>query len=410
MRTTLGTNVSKSSSPAQTEAVARARDLLENGATGVVLLDSSRGSGAGRRSFLAANPYQTLTETPSGFLVNNRHVDPLEWLVETARTAPFLAGVLGFELAWLLDRVHTPHRAVMPRVWAAAYDDVLEFPEDDRPAMPVELRGTDFEAPNHAEYEDAVRSCIESIYAGELFEINFTGRFKGRWPHRPFDLYEAMRSGATGQYFAFFDLGDQHIVSVSPEQFLTIRDQKIVTRPIKGTRRRGTTADEDQRMMSELAQSPKDRAENIMIVDLMRNDLTRVCEKGTVVASRICDVETFAGLHHLVSTVEGRLAADLSPMEALLACFPAGSITGAPKLRSLEIIAERETEARGFYTGSAFYVRGDELDSSVMIRTAVLRDGTATYGAGGAVVADSLPAEERAEAHLKASVFSRWFQ
>ena len=214
---------------------------------------------------------------------------------------------------------------------------------------------------------------------------------------------------ASGEHFGYLRTPEFELASVSPERFLRVEaDGRVITRPIKGSMRRSDDADEDRSLAEALLASEKDRAENIMIVDLMRNDLTQVCKLGTVEATALCELESFAGIHHLVSTVEGVLEEGFDGLDALLASFPAGSITGAPKLRSIEYIANLEGSARGFYTGSLFYASSHgELDSSVLIRTAEIVDGKARYGAGGAVVADSDPERERLEALLKLAPLER---
>jgi para-aminobenzoate synthetase component 1 len=222
-------------------------------------------------------------------------------------------------------------------------------------------------------------------------------------------LYEALCEVASGEHFGYLQAPGFEVASVSPERFLRVDpDGHVSTRPIKGSMRRSDDPEEDRRLGERLLASEKDRAENIMIVDLMRNDLTQVCELGSVKATALCELESFAGIHHLVSTVEGALAPGFDALDALLASFPAGSITGAPKLRSIEYIANLEGSARGFYTGSLFYASSHgALDSSVLIRTAEILDGKARYGAGGAVVADSDPERERREALRKLAPLHR---
>jgi len=257
-------------------------------------------------------------------------------------------------------------------------------------------------------YPERVKACIDAIYAGELFEVNYAERFDAEWTHGGFALYEAMRAVATGDYFAYLDAGEFQVASVSPEQFLEVRDGVVRTRPIKGSCPRDEDPVIDRELGAQLLASEKDRAENIMIVDLMRNDLTRVCRVGSVVAEEICALESFAGIHHLVSTVTGVVEEGIEPLDVLLSCFPAGSITGAPKLRSVELIAAVEGSARGAYTGSMFYASAHgALDASVLIRTAELVGDQARYGAGGAVVAQSDPEGEWREALLKRALFDR---
>ncbi len=184
---------------------------------------------------------------------------------------------------------------------------------------------------------------------------------------------------------------------------MRVTDSEVETRPIKGTRPRGNTPDEERRRIAELAASPKDRAENVMIVDLLRNDLGRVCEYGTVRVPKVCQVETFEYVHHLVSEVRGRLAAGKTPLDLLRACFPGGSVTGAPKVRAMEIIAELEPTARGPYCGSLGYIGFDgTMDTNILIRTFTAGRGWLQFPVGGGIVADSDPEREYAETLDKA--------
>ena len=337
-------------------------------------------------------------------------VDPIEWL--TANHDGFLAGVLAYEFAWELLDVRAPRpRSDTPRCW------VGRFASRSR-VSPRRYRGrayiSDFACRiDRAAYEQAVASCVNAIYSGELFEINYTARFEGRWPGTPSELFAALNATSAGDHFGLLESDELVVVSASPESFVEVRDGRVVSRPIKGTRARALDDPvEDERRRRDLVCSEKDRAENVMIVDLMRNDLTRVCELGTVQATSICELKTYPGVHHLVSTVEGTIRDDVTPMEVLLRCFPAGSITGAPKLRAIELAAALEHDARGPYTGSMFVASPDELVANVLIRTATVRERTergigVEYGAGGAIVADSDPAAEWGEALAKCAPLRR---
>ena len=255
-----------------------------------------------------------------------------------------------------------------------------------------------------ARYMEQVLAAVEGVRCGDLFEVNYTERLEFAWPDSPMALYHGLRQVASGDYFGYLDAGPWQLLSVSPERFLGVDPTgQALTRPIKGSRARHDDPSLDQESGQALLASAKDHAENVMIVDLMRNDLTRVCALGSVQVTGLCQLESFAHIHHLVSTVRGQLVPECSPTDALLACFPAGSITGAPKLRALEYIAQLEASARGAYTGSLFYASSGGLDSSVLIRSVELRDGVARYGVGGAVVASSQPAAELEEAWLKAA-------
>jgi para-aminobenzoate synthetase component 1 len=187
-------------------------------------------------------------------------------------------------------------------------------------------------------------------------------------------------------------------VSASPERFVKVTDGEVETRPIKGTRPRGSTSEEDRRLAEELRLSAKDRAENVMIVDLLRNDLGRVCDFGSVRVPRVCEVESFRFVHHLVSEVRGRLRPDQTPLDLLRAAFPGGSVTGAPKVRAMEIIAELEPTARGPYCGCLGYIGFDgAMDTNILIRTFTAAQGWWQFPVGGGIVADSDPQREYEE-------------
>src|SRR4029077_14408782 len=212
----------------------------------------------------------------------------------------------------------------------------------------------------------------------------------------PLALHDRLRRRNPAPFAAFLDFGDVVVASSSPERFLCVQpDGRVETRPIKGTRPRGLGPEHDAALALALAESEKDRAENVMIVDLLRNDLSRVCRPGTVRVPELFALERYATVHHLVSTVVGDLEPGIDPLDLLRAAFPGGSITGAPKLRAMEIIAELEPSQRGIYCGSIGYwsVTG-ELDTSIAIRTATVRNGRVYFSAGGGIVAGSAPGKE----------------
>ena len=212
-----------------------------------------------------------------------------------------------------------------------------------------------------------------------------------------------LRERNPAPFAAYLNTGEVQIVSASPERFLELQGRQVETRPIKGTRPRGATPEEDRRLGAELLASEKDRAENVMIVDLLRNDLSRVCRDHTVLTPEICVLESFATVHHLVSTVTGELRPGLDAVDLLRATFPGGSITGAPKIRAMEIIAELEPTRRGPYCGAIGWLGGDGwMDTSITIRTYAIKDGMVAFQAGGGIVADSDPAAEYEETLDKA--------
>jgi len=252
-------------------------------------------------------------------------------------------------------------------------------------------------------YLAVVRRAIEYVHAGDCFQVNLSQRLLARLTEHPLELYGRLRERNPAPFAGYLDLGEFAVASASPERFLRVSRGDVETRPIKGTRPRGITPQEDRDRIADLVRSPKDRAENVMIVDLLRNDLGRVCEYGTVRVPRVCQVETFQYVHHLVSEVRGRLAAGKTPLDLLRACFPGGSVTGAPKVRAMEIIAELEPTTRGPYCGSLGFVGFDgSMDTSILIRTFTAGRGWVQFPVGGGIVADSDPQREYEETLHKA--------
>ena len=280
----------------------------------------------------------------------------------------------------------------------AGRGSVAESPAAVRP--PSHLRSSF----TRLEYLDAVARVRDYIVAGDIFQANISQRFEAPLVGTPWELYRRMRLHNAAPFAAYIDLPDAAIVSASPERFLSVDAEGLVeTRPIKGTRPRGIDAGDDAALGRALVHSAKDRAENLMIVDLMRNDLSRVCAPGTVRATELFALERYATVQHLVSTIVGRLAPGKDALDLVGAAFPGGSITGAPKLRAMEIIAELEPVARGIYCGAiGYWSLSGELDTSIAIRTAVACHGRVYFGAGGAIVADSDPEQEYRETLDKA--------
>jgi para-aminobenzoate synthetase component 1 len=253
---------------------------------------------------------------------------------------------------------------------------------------------------SQASYLAAIGRAKEYIAAGDIFQVNLSQRLSAPMTGSAYDLYGRLREINPAPFAAYLhlDRGDPAIVCSSPERFLRVRHGAVETRPIKGTRPRGLTPAEDARLAQELLTSGKDRAENVMIVDLERNDLGRVCRYGSVRARDLCALETYATVFHLVSTVEGDLHEGKTPWDLLRACFPGGSITGAPKVRAMQIIDELEPTRRGVYTGAIGYVSfAGDMDLNVVIRTFLVRDGRAHFQVGGGIVADSDPEAEYEE-------------
>ena len=252
-------------------------------------------------------------------------------------------------------------------------------------------------------YLDAVARVIAYVRAGDIFQANLSQRFQAPLMGTPLELYGRLRGRNPAPFSAYLDCGEFVVASSSPERFLRVQDGRVEARPIKGTRPRGTEPEEDAALAVALAESEKDRAENVMIVDLVRNDLSRVCRPGTVRAPELFTVEQYATVQHLVSTVVGDLEPGHDAWDLLRAAFPGGSVTGAPKVRAMQIISELEPTPRGIYCGAIGYwsVSG-AVDTSIAIRTCLVRDAQVCFHAGGGIVADSDPAEEYAETLDKA--------
>ena len=256
---------------------------------------------------------------------------------------------------------------------------------------------------SEADYLRAVERAIEYVYAGDVFQVNLAQRLLYPAHDDSVTLYLRLRRSNPAPFAGYFDLGDFQIVSSSPERFLKVSDRLVETRPIKGTRPRRALEEADLSAGEELCHSEKDRAENVMIVDLLRNDLSRVCDPKGVYVSQLCELETYAYVQHLVSAVRGELRDECMPIDLLRAAFPGGSITGAPKVRAMEIIAELEPTARGAYCGSLGYLGFDgSLDLSILIRTITAGRGWWQAPVGGGIVAQSDPRQEYEETWDKA--------
>jgi para-aminobenzoate synthetase component 1 len=368
------------------------------------------------------------------------------------------AGLLGYDLCHQLERLprprcdefEVPDLAIGLYDWVLAFDHVTRrawlistgFPELEsgrrqrratqrlvavrrqllrRPpaiaplqgqALPASILGSQWPVPTLAgltsnfdrpTYLDTVCRAIEYVHAGDCFQVNIAQRLLYPAVLPPLDLYRRLRERNPAPFAGYLDLGEFVVASASPERFLRVQDDVVETRPIKGTRPRGATSAEDHARREELLASAKDRAENIMIVDLLRNDLGRVCRYGSVRVLALCRLETYRTVHHLVSEVVGRLREGLGPVDLLRAAFPGGSVTGAPKVRAMEIIAELEPTARGPYCGSLGYLGFDgSMDASILIRTFTVGRGWVQFPVGGGIVADSVPEREYEETWHKA--------
>ena len=279
---------------------------------------------------------------------------------------------------------------------------------------PVAPHGPEVIALRHdlERYLDAVTACQQAIVEGETYEVNLTNQITVDASVDPWQAYRFLRRASPAPFGALLKIGDMHVLSTSPERFLRIgRDGVVESKPIKGTRPRGETPDRDEALREELRTSEKDRSESLMIVDLVRNDLARVAEVGSVRVPSLFDVESYATVHQLVSTITARLRPDASPVDCVRSAFPPGSMTGAPKIRTMRIIDRLEGAARGVYSGAlGYFSLSGAVDLSVVIRTAVVTPGRVDYGVGGAVVALSDPDGEYEETAVKATPLLGLFQ
>ena len=300
----------------------------------------------------------------------------------------------------LEDFVHgeeaAPRRARRPaaREKTAAARAVHERPFE--PLMPRE------------KFLDAVCRAKEAIFAGDIYQVVLSQRWTAPLDVDPFDVYRALRMLNPSPYLFYLETREAAIFGASPEMLVRCRGREVETRPIAGTARRGATPREDRELAAALLTDPKERAEHVMLVDLGRNDLGRVCEIGSVGVTRYATIERYSHVQHLVSEVRGTLAAGRTSSEALAACFPAGTLTGAPKIRAMEIIDELEGARRGFYGGGVGYLdAAGNLDVAIAIRMAVVEDGVCRVQAGAGIVADSIPEKEYREAEDKAAAILR---
>ena len=423
---------------------------------------ADRAHPAARYSFIAYHPFETIESWNGTVLVTNKDEqislkgNPFQivrdrlakWEVNApyrANTPPFqggAAGFFGYDLARKLEKL--PSKALSnpdaPEMAIGLYDKVVAFDHAEKKSYFIALASEEKDARlklNHFKnilkrpkekatpqqkpvswqsgftpdkYKKSVQKIIDYIRKGDIFQANLSQRFETILPEgfSAFDHYKNLRRVNPAPFAAYMNFGSLTLASASPERFLQVRGKQVETRPIKGTRPRLADAVLDQKMQSELLASSKDSAENIMIVDLLRNDLSKVCADDSVEVPELCKLESFARVHHLVSTVTGTLRDDKTPLDLLEACFPGGSVTGAPKVRAMEIIEELEPVRRGPYCGSMGYAGfNGTMDSNIAIRTLVYEGRKACFNVGGGIVADSNPAAEYQETLDKAAgVFS----
>lgn len=432
-----------------------------------ILLESAlRREHVGRFSFLTADPFQTLEIPRVTYGSNPLHALSDQLKQFTAETIPGLppfqggvAGLIGYEAGQIWERLPNPRLREFPTPdialgiydWVLAWDHVANrawlisqgFPETDsdarlhraeerlrqikeklhfsaetgwtshQPDLLKDDLAPQFPVAGHSEvtsnfcreaYLNAVRRAIEYIYAGDIFQVNLSQRLLAPLRDDPLDLYARLRSRNPAPFAGYLEHPSWVVASASPERFVRVEGGHVETRPIKGTRQRQAIPEADLFTGDELRESQKDHAENVMIVDLLRNDLSKVCRPGSIRVPDLCVVETYETVQHLVSEIRGELRSGMTGYDLLAAAFPGGSITGAPKVRAMEIIAELEPTARGPYCGSLCYLGFDgQMDSSILIRTFTVSRGWIQFPAGGGIVAQSDPESEYLETLHKAA-------
>jgi anthranilate synthase component 1 len=300
------------------------------------------------------------------------------------------------------------------RAYATAAETIAEVRARLAGPVPREERGegavgaTDREMPSfqsnmeRAEFEGMVARIVRYIHAGDAFQVVPSQRWSAEVPVQPFSIYRGLRAVNPSPYMYFLDFGDFQIVGASPEPLLTVSGRHVSTRPIAGTRPRGASPEEDRRIAGELLADEKERAEHVMLVDLGRNDLGRVCEYGSVKVEEMMEIEFYSHVMHIVSSVSGTLREEVGAMDALRSVLPAGTLSGAPKVRAMQIIDELEPVKRGGYGGAIGYLSyAGDLDTAIHIRTVVVKDGVAHVQAGGGTVADAKPEYEYEESVAK---------
>ncbi len=302
---------------------------------------------------------------------------------------------------WFIVVDHARGRSLLvssPHVTRIEHETVRQRLKEPAPALAPAAAGPISGNFSRSVYAAAIERIKSLIHDGDCYQVNLAQRFEVAFDGDPVSLYSHLRQSHPAPYSACLAFPKGQVLSYSPERFLRVRDRDVITEPIKGTRPRGDPEKEDRRLAAELRTSEKDRAENLMIVDLMRNDLGRCCETGSIHVKKLFELRSFPNVHHLVSLVAGRLRADVSAMDLIRACFPGGSITGAPKIRAMEIINELETSRRYAYCGAiGYYDYEGSMDTSLAIRTIVCAGGRVCFWGGGGIVADSDPRAEYQE-------------
>jgi anthranilate synthase component I len=334
----------------------------------------------------------------------------------------FYRGLIAFDHVqhrlWIVRNVYTEGSGSLRGKYNAAVQEIqktrsmLEVPiEREKPQKAARQNARRLKISSNvkrAEYLQAVRKAKQYIRAGDIFQVVISQRFSSKSQAAPFDIYRELRALNPSPYLFYLQLNDVAVVGSSPEMLVKVQGKDVSYRPIAGTRWRGKNEAEDHSLEQELLASEKERAEHIMLVDLGRNDLGRVCEYGSVKVEKLMTVERYSHVMHLVSSLKGQLREDVDCFDALMSCFPAGTVSGAPKVRAMEIIEELEKTKRGIYAGGILYLDfAGNLDSCIALRTMVIKNGVAHVQAGGGIVADSTPQGEFDESVNKSKALLR---
>lgn len=419
-----------------------------------ILLDSSKeDKNLSKFSFIGINPFMTFDARGNNSFIDNVEVsgepfDVLEKLIEEYKipqeiysNIPFISGAIGYisyDVCRILEDI--PDRSLedfnISDIKFIFYNNIIIFDLHNNKQYITSLKGSEEEIDlimdkiknsikieenkvegikkefvsnfNKIDYKSAITKLKNYIISGDVYIANMTQRFYTESTEDSFEIYKKLRSINKAPFSAYMNFNDFQIISSSPERFLEVNNRKVVTRPIKGTRPRGQTKEEDIKNSLELLNSEKDKAELLMVVDLERNDLSKVCKPHSVKVTELFKLETYATVFHLVSTVEGELKDEVSAIKCIKECFPGGSITGTPKIRAMEIIEELEALKRNIYTGSIGYFdfRGN-ADFNIAIRTIIKKDNKAYFGVGGGITYDSNEEDEYNETLDKAKALMR---
>lgn len=406
--------------------------ILQEKDSSISFLDSSLQNKYGKYSIIGANLYLELKENNNRFYINNEesHENFEEYLrkflkenkEENTSNLPLISGGIGYfsyDYGRKFENIKTRHKKnleipeVIIRFYKTFLIEDLEKKEiyisyqDEKDLKIIEnliynsnIEKVDIQKNTvlaqyqanfeKEEYLKAIEKMINYIVEGDIYITNMTQMLKVQSLKKPLEVFEYLRKFNPSPFGAYLDYGDFQVVSASPERFIKMQDSLIETRPIKGTRKRGVTLEEDEALRKELSESEKDKSELLMIVDLERNDLHRICELKSVKVEELFEVEAYSTVFHLVSTIVGKLRNNYDFIDLLKATFPGGSITGAPKIRAMEIIDELENSRRNLYTGSLGYISFDgNCDLNIIIRTAVHKDGDYYLGVGGGITCES---------------------